>query len=140
MKRIIKPFLLSFLLCLLLAIYDALIVEGLFGPLNLWQYISVYHFATWNVLAPCLIVLLSIATWSFWTALYSAVFVYCGWEDILYFLVQLKLLPERFYWLSFPWEAPTSLELTCFAVLCLGTVLVGHLIYIWAKEKRLHRY
>ena len=71
---------LSIIFVLLFTIYDILIVEGIFRKLEAWNTIHVYHFATWNILTPCLLIICSYGfkNWKF--AMYSIIGIYGGWE------------------------------------------------------------
>ena len=127
MKRMIaRDLLFAFAFTCIMAGYDILIVEGLFRKHGLWSLIHVYHQATWCYLAFALIVLIACAMRSPFFAVYALIMTYCGLEDIMYFLLQLKLPPSSFPWLSFPHQAPSLFELACVCALLLAVAVCVH--------------
>lgn len=101
---------------ILFTVYDIWIVEGLFAPLQIWDSIHVYHQATYYFLIPGLIIFISLALGSWKFLMYSAIGIYSGWLDILYFLLQVKNLPPVYEWLPF---SPTSIQLITLATMNL---------------------
>ena len=135
MKRmILRDFLFAFAFTCIMSCYDALIVEGLFRRHNLWSLIHVYHQATWCYLAFALIILIACAMRSLFFAIYALIMTYCGLEDIMYFLLQLKLPPSSFPWLSFPHQAPSLAELAGVCALLLIAAFCAQICILHFKR------
>ncbi|PIZ89054.1 MAG: hypothetical protein COX90_01380 [Candidatus Nealsonbacteria bacterium CG_4_10_14_0_2_um_filter_38_17] len=101
---------------IIFTIYDIWMVEGLFGKLQIWEEIYIYHQATFRFLFPTIIVLIGLILHSWRFVMYSVVGIYCGWLDILYYWLQGKALPKVYSWLIF---SPTSSYLVIFAITAL---------------------
>jgi len=125
-KLLALPFLILF------TVYDIWIVEGLFAPLQIWDSIHIYHWATFCFLIPILILFISLGLRSWKFLMYSVVGIYCGWLDILYFLLQVKNLPAVYEWLPF---SPTSLQLITWATMGLVVAcFIDFKVRDWAKS------
>ncbi len=102
--------------------FDVLIVEGIFRPTGAWDYIRVYHLATWAFLTPVVLVLGTILAKDWRFAGYGAGLIYTGWEDLLYFPMAGMPLPDRFTWLV---GSPTPLELLLRGIAGMTFVLIA---------------
>ena len=97
------------------AVYDILMVEYYFKPVNIWaqpgytrlwsKYLDVYLLATWWILFP---VTTYAAFGLSWASVFVAVMFLSGWEDVLYFWLQRKPVPRTIDWLPL---TPTSWHL-----------------------------
>jgi len=121
----LKTLLTSLIFCCIITVFDILMVEELFRPLALWSEIHVYHQALWCFLVPCLIAFISVLTKNVFFAAYSIVMCYCGLEDILYFVFQLKMPPQWFTWLNFPHSCPHVLELLALSLSLIIVIYVA---------------
>lgn len=92
------PFLLHLPLLFMLTGVDIVVVEKIFREENLWRKVHWWHIAFLYLLVPCLTVWIALFV-SPYIALYLSAGVYGGLEDILYFLFQFQLPPERYFWL-----------------------------------------
>lgn len=80
------------------ALFDAYMLHSVFEPTGYSQ-IEHYHYAMWGIFIP-LVILLVGALWDFWFVPYSVVLNYMYFEDILFFLVQGQMAPQRLPWLK----------------------------------------
>jgi len=119
-----KTLLTSLIFCCIITAFDILIVEGLFRPLALWNEIHIYHQALWCFLVPCLIAFISALTKNVFFVAYSIAMCYCGLEDILYFVFQLKAPPPSYPWLSFPHANPSCFELLALSITAIAIIFV----------------
>lgn len=115
--------LLAFPSLLLFTVYDILMMEGLFTRLQIRDNIHIFYIywiVTYGFLFPLLILLISSKLRSGEFLMYSVVGIYCGWLDILFFLLQGKALPNIYTWLPL---SPNSLQLVAFATTALVIAL-----------------
>jgi hypothetical protein len=126
-KWLAFPFIISF------TIYDILIMEGLFTHLQIRHNIQIFHLywmASYLFLIPLFMILISLKLRSWHFLMYSLVGIYCGWLDILFFLLQGKTLPKVYTWWPF---SPTNLQLIALATI---TLIVALFIDFRVKDQR----
>jgi len=107
------------------SVFDILLVENLFKPTNIYAqpgydpgpYADMYHVALWALLFPATTLT---AFGLSRKSLYSFLLFLGGWEDILYFWLQLKSVPQEIEWLPF---TPTDVHLYARALASLGISL-----------------
>ena len=109
-KLLAIPFILIFV------IYDVIIVEGIFARLNAWNIIHVYHEATYCMLIPSLILICMIGFKSWKFGMYASVGIWCGWLDLLYFILQGKQIPKHFPWLYWGMSVEEVIFLASFSL------------------------
>ena len=108
--------LLALPLVVLFTIYDIWMVEGLFHKIGIIDSIYIYHQATFRFLFPAIIIFISLILKSWRFFMYSMIGIYCGWLDILYYLLRGRNLPDVYTWLPF---SPASSDLVMFAIVVL---------------------
>ena len=116
------------------AAFDVLVVEHYLVPLDIWSHpnykrfppswptaysIDMYLLATWFILFPITTVI-AFGLFTKTTALIGLMFL-GGWEDVLYYWLQGKRVPEKIEWLPL---TPSDKALYMRSVIGLGLIVL----------------
>ena len=104
-----------------ITIADIIIVEEIFRPTGVWEYIGYYHFAMFQILAPIIMIAGFILTLDWRFPAYLFILLIFGLEDTFYYLLQGKEIPEQLPWL---WGSPTRIELLLRNVIGVSLILL----------------
>jgi len=106
MVEIVHSVMLAFINLVLFTVIDVVMLKGIFFPAGedgysrIWELIKWYHICLFGVLTPYVAVLSWLLV-SWLAGALTAIWIWGGYEDLLFCLIKDGRIPARFDWLPF---------------------------------------
>ncbi len=140
-EKIIKGSITAIILLLALTINDILVVRYIIKPLNAWDLNGNYHIAIWFVMVYSIYFVCFLLSEDWRSSVYLYLLLNFSVEDTLYYVLELKPIPESLPWL---WGQPTTLMLIIHNIIGITLIFISEFIDnrydIWLKSLEKVKY